>query len=383
MQLNAAAYAIPYHHKARFSYQPTILSNAGLLSRLATEVTFLRTRVKSCWPAFKQDPLAFARRTVVELLHNRAADHRAISTTVSLFVVCSAVVFVVINDETPRASHLALKNAAEAPIQIIELATTPAAAPTGKGIGTGSLGRVGFDRGRGEGSQPEPKRSQGGGSGGDGQMLIASIGKVPLPSEIPAPIPTTPIKKNPMLPAAGLDIDPALWRSIPAPAYGDPRSSATVLSNGSGEGGGIGTNSGQGIGDGNGDGFGPGWDGNIGGDKRAPGGGKRGGGPGNNPNGSEPIFRATMVAQRARVLSKPEPQYTEEARRNQITGTVVLRAVFSKTGEVINIRAVSPLPFGLTERAIAAARQIRFVPATKDDHPVSVHMQLEYNFNLY
>ena len=90
-----------------------------------------------------------------------------------------------------------------------------------------------------------------------------------------------------------------------------------------------------------------------------------------------------MVTQRARVLSKPEPQYTEEARRNQTTGTVVLRAVFAKTGEVINIRAVSPLPFGLTERAIAAERRIRFVPASKDDHPVSVQMQLEYNFNLY
>ena len=90
-----------------------------------------------------------------------------------------------------------------------------------------------------------------------------------------------------------------------------------------------------------------------------------------------------MVDQRARVVSKPEPQYTEEARRNQITGTVVLRVVFSKTGEVTNIRAVSSLPFGLTERAIAAARQIRFLPATKDDQPVSVHMQLEYNFNLY
>jgi protein TonB len=83
------------------------------------------------------------------------------------------------------------------------------------------------------------------------------------------------------------------------------------------------------------------------------------------------------------VLSKPEPQYTEEARRNQITGTVILRVVFSRLGEVTNIRAVQSLPFGLTERAIAAARQIRFSPAIKNDHPVSVYMQLEYNFNLY
>jgi len=44
---------------------------------------------------------------------------------------------------------------------------------------------------------------------------------------------------------------------------------------------------------------------------------------------------------------------------------------------------VRTLPFGLTERAIAAARQIKFVPATKGGRPVSVFMQLEYNFNLY
>jgi protein TonB len=89
------------------------------------------------------------------------------------------------------------------------------------------------------------------------------------------------------------------------------------------------------------------------------------------------------VTSKARVLSKPEPQYTEEARKNQITGTVVLRAVFSSSGQVTQIRAVSGLPYGLTERAIAAARQIKFVPATKDGRQVSMWMQLEYNFNLY
>jgi protein TonB len=89
------------------------------------------------------------------------------------------------------------------------------------------------------------------------------------------------------------------------------------------------------------------------------------------------------VEQRARVLFKPEPTYTEEARKNQITGTVMLRVVFSSNGDVVQIRAVHTLPFGLTERAIAAARQIKFVPAIKGGRPVSVSMQLEYNFNLY
>jgi TonB family protein len=66
-----------------------------------------------------------------------------------------------------------------------------------------------------------------------------------------------------------------------------------------------------------------------------------------------------------------------------VVGHVVLRVVFSRSGEVTNIRAVQTLPFGLTERAIAAARQIRFRPATLDGRAVNVWMQLEYNFNLY
>lgn len=95
------------------------------------------------------------------------------------------------------------------------------------------------------------------------------------------------------------------------------------------------------------------------------------------------IFTGREVTQKVRVLSKPEPSYTEEARQAQITGTVVLRSVFSDTGEVIKIRAVSELPHGLTERAIGAARQIKFIPAIKDGRFVSTYIQLEYNFNLY
>ena len=95
------------------------------------------------------------------------------------------------------------------------------------------------------------------------------------------------------------------------------------------------------------------------------------------------IYSAVQVSQKAQVISKPEPQYTEEARKNQVTGTVILRAVFNSTGQVTNISARAGLPYGLTERAIAAARQIKFTPATKDGRPVSMYIQLEYNFSLY
>jgi TonB family protein len=95
------------------------------------------------------------------------------------------------------------------------------------------------------------------------------------------------------------------------------------------------------------------------------------------------VFSPREVTQKARILSKPEPQYTESARKYAVSGTVVLRAVFSSTGEVTNIRVVSKLPHGLTERSIAAARGIKFHPAIKDGRQVSQYIQIEYNYNLY
>ncbi|MFN2406712.1 MAG: energy transducer TonB [Pyrinomonadaceae bacterium] len=228
------------------------------------------------------------------------------------------------------------------------------------------------------GSGPTRQSSRGGGSGGDRDPAPQQTGKVPPPSPIPAAIPITPPVTPPALPVAGVDLDPALWKDLKAPVYGDPRSTSNIPSKGPGEGEGIGSYRGTGIGDGDGPGVGPGKDGNTGGGFRQIGccGGPAG-------EGRDGIFRGSEVDQRARLLAKPEPQYTEDARKNQISGTVMLRAVFSSSGEVVQIRALNTLPFGLTERAIAAARRIRFVPAIKDGRPVSVYMQLEYNFNLY
>ena len=101
------------------------------------------------------------------------------------------------------------------------------------------------------------------------------------------------------------------------------------------------------------------------------------------PNDYNRVFRGREVTQKVRVLERAEPIYTESARKYAITGTVVLRSVFSKDGEVTNLYVVRKLPHGLTQQAIKAARAIRFSPAMKDGHPVSMYMELQYNFNLY
>ncbi len=111
-------------------------------------------------------------------------------------------------------------------------------------------------------------------------------------------------------------------------------------------------------------------------------------GPGSQPlpgaaTNDEPPINGRLVTRKPVVVAKPEPTYTEDARQHQVTGTIVLGCVFGSSGRVTNITAMSRLEHGLTEKAIAAAQQIRFIPAVKDGRFVSMYMQLEYNFNLY
>jgi TonB family protein len=100
-------------------------------------------------------------------------------------------------------------------------------------------------------------------------------------------------------------------------------------------------------------------------------------------SGQPEVFKAKDVTRKAIIVSKPSPVYTEEARQRAISGTVVLRAVLSPTGKLIDVRVAAKLPYGLTQRAIAAARNLRFIPAQKDGQDVSQYVLIEYNFNLF
>jgi TonB family protein len=248
-------------------------------------------------------------------------------------------------------------------------------------------GTAGMAKGSGGGSKPKQEKAGGGGGGGREEQTPASFGKLPQADlripQVVAPDPHPPVIKNPALPMpATLDADPALFppdtRNL---SYGDPKSKSMTPSSGPGTGNGIGSGTGGGVGPGSGGGYGPGTGGNTGGGSRNEGGGGPGGGGGGTDYNR--VFSGKDVNQKARILEKPEPTYTEEARKNQITGTVVLKVVFAASGQVTNIHMVSGLPDGLNERAIAAAKRIRFVPAMKDGRPVSMYFQLEYNFNLY
>lgn len=94
-------------------------------------------------------------------------------------------------------------------------------------------------------------------------------------------------------------------------------------------------------------------------------------------------YNKNPTFKRPRILAKPEAGYTDEARRNNITGRVLLRVLFAETGQVTRISVVQGLPFGLTERAIAAARQIDFEPAELEGKKVAYPVMVVYNFRRH
>ena len=249
-------------------------------------------------------------------------------------------------------------------------------------------GPAGTNKGTGGGSKPKPEKPGGGGGGGRENPLPVSFGKVAPASMNPQIIPPSvrPPIPDPKLPvAATLKGDPLLLpedtRPIP---FGDPKSTSMTPSDGPGKGGGQGTGTGTGQGPGDGAGFGPGRGENVGGgDPNYGGGGPGGGGGGAPPVDYNKTFRQNEVTSKAVIISKPDPGFTEEARKNNVTGVVRLRAVLSAGGGVTGISVIKGLPDGLTERAISAARNIKFRPAQKDGRSVSQYITLEYNFNIY
>ena len=130
-------------------------------------------------------------------------------------------------------------------------------------------------------------------------------------------------------------------------------------SGGSGTGGGAGTGRGTGVGPGNGSGVGTGESVDY--------------------NG---VFSVGSVTVRPQILGRPTPGYTDEARRNQIEGSVKVSVLLKADGAVSDIQVARGLGYGLDEKAIEAARQLRFVPAQKDGHAVSVRLSLEFKFSL-
>ena len=106
-------------------------------------------------------------------------------------------------------------------------------------------------------------------------------------------------------------------------------------------------------------------------------------GSGRENDTSKPVVPTSDKTVWTRILSKPRPNYTDMARKNGVEGVVRLRVTFLATGKIGAVSPVSALPDGLTEQAIAAARDIKFEPATRNRIPFNTVKIVEYNFSFY
>jgi TonB family protein len=373
---------VPYE---RGEYHLTFLEDEGLLSRLTKEVREVGHGAELTWPEFKRDPTGFVKRgtSAYGKASWRVLSQRNVALGImSAFVLMMTAGVLVVLLFNMQDKHIAGLDRVREDLELQGLVTDIPEEQKKPDEGT-----AGNAKGKGGGSKPKQEKPGGGGGGGRQEEKPASAGKLPPASldipQVRAPDPRPPTIKNPSLPVpASIVADPTLFppdnRQI---AYGDPKSRSTETSSGPGSGNGIGSGTGGGVGSGEGGGVGPGRGGNTGGGDRNDGGGGPGGGGGGTDYSR--TFAAREVTRKAQINSKPEPLYTEEARRNQVTGTVRLRLVLGASGSISGIVPVSRLPDGLTEKAIEAARRISFTPAEKDGRKVSQYVTIEYNFNIY
>jgi len=83
-------------------------------------------------------------------------------------------------------------------------------------------------------------------------------------------------------------------------------------------------------------------------------------------------------------ISAPRPQYTVEAMRAKIQGTVGVRCIVRQSGVCSDLAIVTSLDrrFGLDDQAVRAMASWRFRPALRGGTPVSTRVKVEMHFAL-
>ena len=84
---------------------------------------------------------------------------------------------------------------------------------------------------------------------------------------------------------------------------------------------------------------------------------------------------------RLKLLEQPLPELPQNHSTLNIQGTIILRVQFLDFGEIGEITPVKSLPPVVMEKAVAAARKIKFEPEKKDGKPVTVAKEVEYFYS--
>ena len=82
------------------------------------------------------------------------------------------------------------------------------------------------------------------------------------------------------------------------------------------------------------------------------------------------------------IVFKPKPVYTDEARKLNLEGEVLLEVMFGANGELRVNRVVRGLGHGLDEAAVSAANKIKFKPAQRNGSAVGSTAIVHVTFQL-
>jgi TonB family protein len=83
------------------------------------------------------------------------------------------------------------------------------------------------------------------------------------------------------------------------------------------------------------------------------------------------------------LIYAPDPEYSLEAKKKNINGTVQISLIVGLDGVPHDISVHQKLGYGLDEKAMEVVRKWRFRPALKDGEPVEKQAYVEIMFHLY
>ena len=86
--------------------------------------------------------------------------------------------------------------------------------------------------------------------------------------------------------------------------------------------------------------------------------------------------------QMTRLIQQAKPVYPADAQQEGVEGTVRIKAVISKTGEVLNPKVISTVDPRLTKAALDAVSQWRYEPTLLNGEPVEVLTDIDVDFKL-
>lgn len=87
-----------------------------------------------------------------------------------------------------------------------------------------------------------------------------------------------------------------------------------------------------------------------------------------------------LVTTGAKLISSVQANRTDEARKAGYIGTAILLILIDQMGLVRDVQSLNQLEFGLTEKAITIAKQLKFMPAKVKDEPVAIKIRFSINF---